>query len=180
MNKLKKNKNFIIIDDYFEDPFIIRNKALKAKYYTKENHPGDIAQFPGYRTDYINKWDENLYSYLVNRQLDNVSKLIDISEYTEYWTKFSFSFTKKDVVAVEHKDFQDNWNGFKKFFGGVIYLTPEPPKNTGTVLKNIVTVDNKFNRYVLYDATLLHSVENSFGETINNSRMVLTHFIYFK
>jgi len=32
----------------------------------------------------------------------------------------------------------------------------------------------------MYDATKLHSIENSFGNNVNNARLVLTHFIYFK
>ena len=175
-----KNMNPLVIDNFFEDPDNVRNIALNATYYTKENHPGDIAQFPGNRTDYINKWNPSLYNYLLQRELDCVKKLIDISNYTEYWTKFSFSWTDKSIPPKEHIDFDDNWNGFKVFYGGVIYLTPNPPSKSGTVLTGVATVDNKFNRYVMYDATKLHTIENNFGNTIEDSRLVLTHFIYFK
>ena len=171
---------YLVIDDYFENPNEIRNIALNGTYYTKENHPGNISDFPGYRTNYINEWDLNLYNFLLNKQLDNVKSLIDTSQFTEYWTKFSFSYTDKNIPLIEHRDFSDGFNGFKKFFGGVIYLNENPPKNTGTILKGLTTIENKFNRYIMYDATKIHCIENSFGENVNDSRMVLTHFIYFK
>jgi hypothetical protein len=170
----------LVIDNFFEDPISIREIALNASYYTKESHPGDIAQFPGHRTDYINNWNKELYNYLLTRQLDCVKHLIDISQYTEYWTKFSFSWTDKSIPRIEHVDFDDNWNEFKVFYGGVVYLNPAPPKETGTILTDVTIVENKFNRYVMYDATKRHAIENSFGETLEDSRLVLTHFIYLK
>ena len=170
----------LIIDDYFPDPVSIRKIALNAVYYTKDIHPGNIANFPGHRTDYINQWDTNLYNYLLRRQLENARRLTDIDQYTEYWTKFSFSWTDASIPRIEHVDFDDKWNDFKVFYGGVAYLNPNPPANCGTILTNVTTVENKFNRYVIYDATKLHSIENSFGDSVNNARLVLTHFIYFK
>lgn len=175
-----KNMNYLIIDNFFDDPSFVRKIALNATYYTKESHPGNIAMFPGNRTDYINNWNIDLYNYILSRELDCVKQLIDISQFKEYWTKFSFSWTDKNAQIAEHSDFSDNWNGFKVFFGGVIYLNPNPPKDTGTILTNVTTVENKFNRYVMYDATKRHSIENSFGKTLEDSRLVLTHFIYFK
>ena len=116
--------NQLVIDNFFEDPIGIREIALRATYYTKETHPGNIAQFPGHRTDYINEWNPELYNYLLKRQLSYVKQLIDISQYKEYWTKFSFSWTDKSIPRVEHVDFDDNWNGFTVFYGGVLYLNP--------------------------------------------------------
>jgi len=170
----------LVIDNYFKNPNLIRKIALNAIFYTKNNHPGKIGDFPGFRTNYINEWNKRLYNLLLKKQLENVKHFINLSEFNEYWTKFSFSWTDKNVPLVEHHDFLQGWNGFKKFYGGVIYLNENPPKNTGTILTNVKTIENKFNRYVMYDATKLHCVEGSFGETLNNSRLVLTHFIFLK
>ena len=172
--------NHLVLDDFFPNPEDIREMALKSTYFTKETHPGDIAQFPGHRTDYFNVSHPEFYNYMVMRQLECVKKLVDMSEFKEYWTKFSFSWTDESIPKVEHQDFTEGWNGFKRFFGGVLYLTPNPPKNTGTILTNVETIENKFNRYVMYDATCLHAIENSFGKTVEDARLVLTHFIYLK
>lgn len=168
-----------IIDNYFNDPDSIRDFALNQVFYSKETHPGDIAQFPGMRTDYINNLDLGLYNNLVESQVNALQTVIKKYNFTEYWTKFSFSYTLNNVGIGLHRDFTDNWNGFKKFYGGVIYLHPNPEKGCGTIV-NSKTVENKYNRYVLYDATHLHGLEGSFGTTKYNSRLVLTHFMYFK
>jgi len=171
---------YYIHDNFFNDVDTIRNFALNCTFYTKDNHPGDIASFPGYRTDYINNLNQELYNALLESQLEISKNFLDLQNYSEYWTKFSFSYTTEDIETWEHVDFADNWNGFKKFFGGIIYLNPDPPPNTGTVLTGVTTVDNLYNRYVMYDATKPHAVENNFGTCKQTGRLVLTHFIYFK
>ena len=105
--------------------------------------------------------------------------MTDISKFTEYWTKFSFSYTLQDTEINLHRDFNKGWNGFHTFFGGIIYLTPNPPSNSGTIVEGKI-VDNVYNRYVMYDATCLHGLQDSFGTSIEDARLVLTHFIYLK
>ena len=173
----------LVIDNFFGDPDLVRQIALNAAYYTKDNHPGNIGHFPGHRTDYFNEWNQDLYQAMLGAQIQCAEQLLGHKlgdKFKEYWTKFSFSWTDKDVVLQEHRDFTDHWNGFTNFYGGVLYLTPNPPKNTGTILTGVETVENKYNRYVMYDATQLHCVEDSFGDTLENGRLVLTHFIFLK
>lgn len=172
--------DYYVKDNFFANVDEIRNFALQCPFYTKHNHPGNIASFPGYRTDYINNLDNDLYEILVNAQLSIVQNFLDLSKFSEYWTKFSFSYTLKDTPNWEHVDFTDNWNGFHKFFGGIIYLNPNPPKDTGTVLTGVDVIENVYNRYVMYDATKPHAVQNNFGNDKKSGRLVLTHFIYFK
>ena len=169
----------LVIENFFEDPDSVRDLALSQVFYSKEDHPGDIAQFPGMRTDYLNIIAPDLYQALLNAQVNCVSKLTDISKFTEYWTKFSFSYTLKDTKINLHRDFDKGWNGFNTFFGGVIYLTPNPPIKSGTIVEDKI-VDNIYNTYVMYDATCLHGLENSFGTNKKDARLVLTHFIYLK
>jgi hypothetical protein len=51
---------YLIIDDFFSNPDFVRKTALDATFYTKDNHPGNIGHFPGYRTNYINEWNDDL------------------------------------------------------------------------------------------------------------------------
>lgn len=176
-------KDYLVIDNFFSDVNSVRKVALDATYFVREEHPGDIGHFPGHRTDYINEWNRELYQVMLNAEINCVQQLLkqNLSEkFTEYWTKFSFSWTDKNTPIEEHRDFTENWNGFTNFYGGVIYLTPNPPKNSGTVITDVTTIENVYNRYVMYDATELHKVESSFGEDINDGRLVLTHFIFLK
>ena len=62
--------DYIIADNFFENPNSIRKKALtEYKYYDKRNHPIGIGHFPGFRTLYLNdkkkKLLENKYNRLV-------------------------------------------------------------------------------------------------------------------
>lgn len=168
-----------VIDNFFEDPDSIRNIALLQTFYDKESHPENIGNFPGMRTDYLSKTIPDLYTELVQAEINCVSNHIDISQYSEYWTKFSFSYTTQGIGIGMHKDFTEGWNGFKTFFGGVLYLTPSPPVDSGTIVENDV-IDNVYNRYVMYNAMCLHGIQSSFGHEKNNARLVLTHFIYLK
>ena len=169
----------LVIDNFFNNPDLIRNIALEQKFYSKDNHPENIGSFPGMRTNYINTFDENLYNSLVQSEINFVGKLEDLGKYSEYWTKFSFSYTTKGIGLQKHRDFSEGWGGFKSFYGGIIYLNPEPPANSGTIVEDEV-IDNVYNRYVMYNATCLHGLQDSFGETRENARLVLTHFIYLK
>lgn len=171
--------NITIIDNFFEDPNTVRKVALEQKYYDKDTHPGNIGIFPGMRSDYLNNIVPDLYDAMANAQLNNVKQLINIENYTEYWTKFAFSYTLQDTPIKMHRDFEEGWNGFKTFFGGVLYLTPNPQANSGTIVEDEI-VENVYNRYVMYDATCLHGLEDSFGKDKEDSRLVLTHFIYLK
>lgn len=169
----------LVIDNFFQNPDIIRSFALNQKFYTKDNHPENIGTFPGLRTDYINNLDTNLYNVLTQTEIDLASQMENLSGYTEYWTKFSFSYTTEGIGLAQHRDFTEGWKGFKTFYGGVVYLTPNPPSASGTIVEGEV-VDNVYNRYVMYNATCLHGLQDSFGKTKEDARLVLTHFIYLK
>jgi hypothetical protein len=168
-----------IINNFFSNPDEIRKIALEQKFYCKDTHPENIGNFPGMRSDYLNNIVPDLYNTMTNAQLSNVKQLINIKDYTEYWTKFSFSYTLQDTPIKIHRDFEEGWNGFKTFFGGVLYLTPDPQANSGTIVEDEI-VENVYNRYVMYDATCLHGLEGTFGKTKGDARLVLTHFIYLK
>lgn len=171
---------YLVIDNFFDNPDTIRNLALSCIFYNKKNHPGNIGDFPGWRSEYINNINFDLYNSLLQSELEISKNFLNLNDYTEYWTKFSFSYTLDNTVVWDHVDFTDNWNGFKKFFGGIIYLTPCPPANSGTRLNKETIIDNIYNRYVMYDATKLHGLQGTFGNSKHSSRLVLTHFIYFK
>jgi hypothetical protein len=68
-------------------------------------------------------------------------------------------------------------------YAGVLYLTPNPPPNSGTVFydgdKEIGYVENVYNRLTLYPATIPHRIKESFGDEITSGRLVYTVFIKF-
>ncbi len=52
-------KNYITINNFFNNPKQLKKFALKQKFYTVKNHPWkeSLGKFPGLRTDFINNID---------------------------------------------------------------------------------------------------------------------------
>lgn len=174
--------NYIIQDNFFDDPDSIREFALSQKYYTKENHPEEsgIAAFPGHRTAFFDDIGSEFYNNIHNKILPHISKLENVKHPSEKYTKFnlqiSFSYTFKGANSFRHTD--DIMSGYKVRYGSLVYLYPKPPKKCGTTLylKDTTYLDNKYNRFVLYKSSIEHEPTDNFGTNINNSRLVLTIF----
>ena len=65
-------------------------------------------------------------------------------------------------------------------YAGVLYLTPNPPSESGTTIfekGKQVDVENKYNRLIAYDGTQKHGATNFFGDNRSNGRMTFTFFI---
>ena len=171
---------YIIQDNFFNDPDNMREYALSQKYYTKENHPEYVSDFPGYRTDYLHKFDFNIWKKIQSALVPHISKLENVNDINEKYNKFnlqlSFSYTSKNSKSFRHID--NVSKGYKVRYGGLVYLYTKPPKKHGTTLylKNTINLENKYNRLVLYKSSIEHEPTNNFGSDINNSRLVLTIF----
>lgn len=108
-----------VIDDFFKDPNQVRKIALNADYDIKDCHPG-------FRSDALQVLDPNLHALVSSKILSlflNLEK--DIAEY-----EFNMAF------QYTTKDFDHGWVHFDNgnYCAGVIYLTPDPPENTGTII----------------------------------------------
>ena len=175
--------NYIIVDNFFEDPNLIRNKALtEYKYYDKINHPIGIGHFPGFRTLYLDKIDNVFFLSVFNKYVPIFCKLKNIKKpaekYTQFMFQLSFSYTLKDSKSCRHTD--DITEGYKERYGGIVYLNPNPPKKSGTTLylnNKKKLLENKYNRLVTYNSATEHDITNNFGSDINNGRLVLTMFL---
>jgi hypothetical protein len=160
--------NYILIDNFLENPDLMRNVAL-ASLYEKSNRK---TSWKGHRSFIDN--DELIY-FIKNKLIDIDDKFKNIT--LEVFFHYTLDDTKNEIHNFEknrlHKD-ETSW-------AGVIYLTPNPPKNCGTtlhddtgVLKNIV--DNVYNRFILYNGSTIHGVQDTFGEDIHNARLTITIF----
>jgi hypothetical protein len=63
-----------------------------------------------------------------------------------------------------------------------VYLTPNPPKNSGTSFfddegNKVGEAENVYNTMVIYPADILHGPTNPFGDTKENSRLTLVFFL---
>lgn len=180
--------NYIIQDNFFDDPDSMREYALSQKFYTKENHPYGIGVFPGYRTNFFDtthrlNYDDkilNFFNNIYSKIIPHLSKLENVNDLKEKYSKWnlqiSFSYTLKGSDSFKHTD--GITPGYKIRYGGLVYLYKKPPKKCGTTLylNDTTYLENKYNRLVLYNSNIEHEPTDNFGSNINNSRLVLTIF----
>jgi hypothetical protein len=160
--------NYTLIDDFFVDVDVIREYALSLKY-TKST---DDTGWKGFRTQLF---DNKLLGFIKSKliEVDENFRNLNIRAYYHY----SLDNTKNEVKNFKqyrlHKD-PSEW-------AGVIYLTPNPPLNSGTTLHNdngkmTHNIENKYNRFIFYQGSILHGVLDTFGDNLENSRLTITVF----
>lgn len=163
--------NVIVIDNFLSDVDTIRKEALSLNYTKSEV---DTKGWKGYRCLYETNI-ANQISNLVKKELVNRNELFtdfDIKSYFHYTTN------ETDITNKIHKDFQSD-------YAGVLYLTPNPPINSGTAIYNdmgieVSNIENIYNRLTIYPSNLWHSLKNTFGNDIDTGRLTFTIFISLK
>ena len=175
----------LIIDDFYRNPDEVREMALSLKFDVKGNYPGartECISDGGWRL-YIKEYLESL----INKKITNFPY--------EYNT--SFQFTTKDSKTWVHHDALS--------YAAVVYLTPNPEKDSGTAIfrhkktgimkhyegaedfnnqvtkeedwEMVVEAKNVYNRIVIYDSMYYHrSVVPGFGSTKHDGRLFQTFF----
>jgi len=194
----KIKPNIIVIDNFYDNPDIVREYALGLNYEPPENH-GAL----GFRCESGRKIVEGtkeLFEKLLHKSISNG---INLGEWN-YSTNGCFHWCNGSTRIVYHCDSQN--------YAGIIYLTPDAPINCGTSFlrhkkyklrtgaifsKNdwydsllthnephldkspwevVDSIGNIYNRLVIFDAQYIHAVTEYFGETINNSRLFQLFF----
>lgn len=175
-------KDYVVIDNALENPEELIDQSLSINYFSNEetpfldfnlsmmNKPDGIWR--GYRSEPLNTINEELFSKINN---EIVKKVIGTPEFqyniSSYFHRGDSSI---ECESLWHKD-------KNALFAYVLYLNPTPPENSGTLIKlenEICSIENKFNRLVVYNSALEHRVERFFGNTFESSRLTLTGFIY--
>lgn len=188
------HKNLIVVDDFYENPDLIRNYAMNNLTYTTTNASrGKRSKERFFVEGTKEKLETILGRKIVNWESEDYSNGI-----FQYCTSY-------DPVVI-HADVQQ--------FAGVIYLTPDAPLETGTAtyrskitgkkrfetgfdegseetfrgiskdfnyydrtqFEVVDKVANVYNRLVLWDAKAIHSASDYFGDTIDNSRFFQLFF----
>jgi len=160
----------IIIDNYFDDPSIYREYAISRKDYVG---PNPAERWMGYRSEELsieNKLEGEILSKIYSTVEEKTGRTIDKCE-------VFFHCTPKRVMD-EVDSFHDmKWHQDPCDFAGIIYLTPDPPENTGTCLLD-ECVPNVYNRLVTYPGEHLHGPDHLFGDSIDTTRLTITFFIW--
>lgn len=155
-----------IIDNFLTNPDQIREDGLELTYTKAQpNSPG----WRGFRCLYTNMVGEELNDLVLNKlpELD--------SRFKDPFLRCYFHYTlNEDMSDTTHTDGVFD-------YAGVLYLTPNPPQNSGTAFYNddneqIDYVENVYNRLVIYPSNIPHRIKESFGDNISNGRLTYTIF----
>jgi hypothetical protein len=184
----------IVIDDFYVDPYQVREMALAQEFDVRGNYPGQRTT--PFLSDSVLDIIQNAMRYAGGQVLDwNMSEYTGAFQYTTAWDR-----------SWIHADQTTSW-------AGVLYLTPNAPLSAGTglfrhketglfsaprnpdggynvELLNKINLDaqdmtkwdlvdrvaNKFNRLVLYRGDLFHMSLDYFGQNKYDGRLFQTFF----
>ena len=168
--------NVVVIDNFYQNVDEIRQRALSAHKYPHGN-------WKGRRSDMIPLEEVEALRPIFERALGINLDHVHIRSH--------FHVHDKDTPVVYHQDYQ-RW-------AAVVYLVPNAPLNCGTSIwkrkynnghfqdgegpvldgrywDNIDSVGNVYNRCIIFNGHLHHSVSGYFGETEEDRRLVQLFF----
>ena len=193
-----KDKRFFVVDNFYKDPYEIRDFALQQTYY-----PGEGAVGSRTRKQYLFGGLKQQFESILGQKIQDHTD--DNFGWYDVGINGRFQSCPAGTPSVFHCDSQ-KW-------AAVIYLTPDAPPQGGTSFfrhketkihhnsqidwssgqgekvfnqktfldgspyEKIDTVGNVFNRLVIFDGGLIHSGENYFGWDLESSR--LFHIFFF-
>lgn len=166
--------SIIVIENFYEQPDKVREYALRQKYRF------DKVAFPGKRTN-IKYYPTSIHD-TIKTVLSPYYSDISVSKGS---SNGEFQITNKDDKSWIH---QDNLNEELKpvaGIAGVCYLTPNAPLDSGTIFfekdsdNNYIqtdTINNKYNRLILFNSDLYHMSGKYFGIADNEARLTQVFF----
>ena len=168
------------IDNFFENPDLIRECALAQEFKT----PTESDVWIGLRSDVLdlNIGGVNVEEYIkskIKHHLPNVPELE---------MNMVFHLLPENVrgdMGDKFEYLQSHTDSEMVHFAGIVYLTPSPERNSGTSFFEDVNtkfgeISNEYNRFIFYPADIIHSATNPFGETKEDTRLTLTFFCSIK
>lgn len=173
----------LIKDNFFGDPEPIRRWALSQEFLDVKAfnaRHGTEESWPGKRSRSLHELNPGFVQDLMNHILSSLLRFPPC----DFRANCSFQMTSEaDGDSWVHTDDQSY------LIAGIIYLTPEPPPQSGTLFyalgtdgEHVIsdTVANRYNRLVLFDTQVPHKSDRYFGTDDHNSRLTLPLFIDFK
>lgn len=160
------------IDNFFKNPYFIRKIALNQKYSTPDTDYG----WKGFRCktpECLSDVDLSIKK-CVCRFFNKNNENYTIESYFHYST-----IETKDTCFPSFEEYKYHVDDAD--YAGIVYLSPDPPVNTGTTFLNIrndkILIDNIYNRLVCYQANIFHGPTDLFGLDIKTGRLTLTFFL---
>jgi hypothetical protein len=175
------NLELLVIDNFYENPDIVRNYALSQDFSVKGNYPG--ARTNPYLPDDVKSCIEYWMAF--------AGPVTHWFEDQGYTGAFQLA-TAQDRTWI-HADHHNMW-------AGVCYLTPDAPYTGGTAFyrhketgefrrsnkdhegydytkwDQFDRVGNKYNRLIIYRGDLYHASLDYFGNSNETGRLFQTFF----
>ena len=162
-------QNFKIVDSFLELPGLWRSFALQQDYLK------DQSGYPGKKSKTLDEFNDNIFHSLAEKIVKHVNG------------KNNFQRLKIQFAYTTESEFSQNIHQDEPFYNvaGIIYLNENPPLNTGTLFYNknlngelikTLTIENVFNRMVIFNPSLWHSPAGTFGSDLETSRLTITFF----
>lgn len=193
-----QNKRFFVVDDFYDDPYAVREFALQQMYF-----PGEGAVGSRTRKQFIFDGVKERFEEIMG--LEILQHTDDGMGWEDGGINGRFQTCTAGTPLVYHCDAQ-HW-------AGMVYLTPDAPPQCGTSFfrhketkirhnyeinwesgdgnrvfnqhtfldgtpyELVDKIGNVFNRLVIFDGGLIHSASEYFGRDIPSSR--LFHMFFF-
>jgi hypothetical protein len=186
-------KDYIVVDDIFEDPFSVVEKSKQLEYYVSSdcthlmknyehlnlrknylNSPDFLTgSWKGFRTESLHKKDQSFFNKTMN---EIFVKILNIDPAVRYDYRIMSHF----FIIPNGLKSDERWmHTDPSIFAGVVYLNPNPDKDAGTTIElngEKIKIENKFNRLLAYNSKIKHAPTGSFQGDIED-RLVLTFFV---
>ena len=186
----------IVVDNVLKHPDRLRYFAMSQPYWYGKEHPQG-GNYPGKRSDYLSVSNNDAFMEIMMHVHDAIGIPRNASTYTEAFLQYCVG---GDGDSWVHRD---NLDHFNPTHVGLIYLTPNPPAESGTILyepkdPNYITGDpmddsgdpndynvkqvleNKYNRMVIYSPSEFHKSDKYFGSSIQDGRLFVVFFTEVK
>jgi len=162
-----------IVDDFYENPDLIRNFALSLPYFKTTD-----GRWPGSRTELLHNINSNFFETF-NRKL--FSLFYDLKTTQLEW-EVETTFQLIDSFSSDKDNIKnDGWIHWDKecCFSGVIYLNPNPKPNWGTSVyklkPNEVYDDTHRTKFLHYSKSdKFNEQEYEIEKKCNNNKFIET------
>ena len=176
-------QELIVIENFYPDPYKVRNEALNMDFEVKGNYPGQRTKpclYPGIKEK---------FESIIGRPI-------------VYWPTESYNGSFQWVTENDrswiHRD-QTRWSA-------LVFLTPDAPKDGGTIIYHHIPtnksyaeteeierqmgdstyrpedwqildrIGNNFNRCIMFRGERCHISDRYFGTELSNARLFQTFF----
>lgn len=157
-------RDIVVVDNFYKNPDIVRSFALQQKFFENNNYYKGIRSKEKYLTDSMKHHFENL-----------IGESITDSWHTHQFNG-CFQVTSAENLQVFHCD-ENSW-------AGVLYLTPDPPLQSGTKIlrsKNTNLIDMKGVSESMSAQTFSSGFyDGTKFETVDNIGNVYNRLVLFK